>query len=576
MTGTTDLRQYDGQSGGNWMTKWDWLSRIKLIKKVHRPTSLQNQLITSIWLGTAAILIPFNIFTLLRDRDYAIQLSHERLVAEGKAVALDLTRWQQSIRNLLSVLAYIPSIRELDERGSQMIFDRIPVVFPVRSIRLWSRDGDLVATTSGIKTPVTRSHILEKSYFQKSINGKASWAVVGDCLTGSACFVNSIPVYGVGDNTFMTSSAKSVGVLSSVIQLKDTGMDSGMELEVARLRDSRVGDSENKKARTKAGFISLQNNIFTGIEVLMVHKDGHTIFPLSQTNDSISTLKVTQVINGPWGPIVRAGQAATRNGQATQIKASGHWFLTYSQKLDSDWSIVAISDKDSALQQVYQEVFESAIRQLLVIIMITIVVIVSCRKAAQPIQVAASAVREFRVGNFDSEIINNRNDQIGMLYDDINQTGKQLRSLLDTKLAHAVTDKQIQIAADIQQEFIIQALPSTHAVELAAVFDPAYEIGADWYDAINIEDLTYVIIADVCDKGIPSALFMSVFQSLLHYAILEESKCDERSDEGEILERSLTQVNDYMSKRHGQCSMFATIFVGAYNNRLKRLCYVCA
>lgn len=250
--------------------------------------------------------------------------------------------------------------------------------------------------------------------------------------------------------------------------------------------------------------------------------------------------------------------------------------MTYSQKIDADWNIVAISDRDSALAKVYQQVLESAIRQLLVVSMITLVVVISCRKAAQPIQLAAAAVREFRDGNFDNIIVDNRNDEIGMLYDDINQTGKQLRALLNAKLAHAVTDKQIQIAADIQKEFIIQSLPSTDVVELAGDFDPAYEVGADWYDVIIHEDLTYVIIADVCDKGIPSALFMSVFQSLLHYALLKESKGDERSDAADILESSITQVNDYMSKRHGQSAIFATIFVGAYENRLKRLSYVCA
>jgi serine phosphatase RsbU (regulator of sigma subunit) len=383
-------------------------------------------------------------------------------------------------------------------------------------------------------------------------------------------------VYGVGDNPYMTSSAKPVGVLSSVIQLRDTGKDSGMEAEAARLSISEDGDSAKKGASSNQAFISLQNKVFTGIEVLMVHRDGYVIFPLSKINDDISTLKPTELINGPWGPIVRAGQAATTRGQQNQIKASGHWFLTYSQKIDADWNIVAISDRDSALAKVYQQVLESAIRQLLVVGMITLVVVISCRKAAQPIQVAAAGVREFRVGNFDNIIVDNRNDEIGMLYDDINQTGKQLRALLNAKLAHAVTDKQIQIAADIQKEFIIQLLPSTDVVELAGDFDPAYEVGADWYDVIIHEDLTYVIIADVCDKGIPSALFMSVFQSLLHYALLKESKGDERSDAADILESSITQVNDYMSKRHGQSAIFATIFVGAYENRLKRLSYVCA
>lgn len=557
------------------MTAKSWLSKLNLLKTFHQPKSVRSQLIVSVWLGMGAILIPFNIYSVLRDRNYAITSTQQRLLAEGTLASSALTRWEQSIRDLLEVVAFTPSVRRLDQQETQMIFDRLSRVFPERSFRLWTRDGDLVAST-GIRRPASQTHVLARPYFQKSMQGEPAWGIFNDCLTGLACYVKSTPVFAVGTNPLSTPSAKPVGVLTNVIQLADTGRDSGMDAEANRLSKDKGSSTGPEIADGNWNDLSLQNNDFTGLDVLMVSRDGHVLFPLSSINDSISVQSLSEIANGPWGPFVKAGQQSTTIGQFREIESNKHWFLTFSRSIDANWSIVAVSDKASILDKVYRQVVQSTTRQLIVLGLITLVIIIVCRNAARPIQVAAAAVREFSFGNFDAEINSNRSDEIGELYDGINQTGRSLRSLLNEKLAHAVTDKQIQIAAHIQQEFVIQALPSTSRVELAADFDPAYEVGADWYDAISIGDVTYIVIADVCDKGIGSALFMSVFQSLLHYSLLGESRDHGEAGVSAIIHKSITQVNNYMAEKHGQSAMFATMFLGAYDYKHRRLSYVSA
>lgn len=558
------------------MAKRSWFNSVNPLRSIHRPKSLRSQLIISVWLGMGAVLIPFNTYTVLRDRDYAINSAQERLKAEGTLADSALSKWEQNIRDLLEVVAFTPSVRRLDQQETQMIFDQIAKVFPERSFRLWTRDGDLIASTAGLKRPATRAHILSRPYFQKSRQGTPAWGIVTNCLNGSACYVKSTPVFAMGNTPLTTPSTKPVGVLTNVIQLSDTGKDSGMDIEAERFREDKDIDATAQTARGANNILSLQNNDFTGLEVLMVSRDGHVIFPLGTVNDSISILSLSEIAKGPWGPLVQIGRTTTGAGQFKEVKTRGHWFLTYSRRIDANWSIVAASDKASTLDKVYQHVVRSTIRQLFVLGLITLVIVLVCRNAARPVQVAAAAVREFSFGNFDAEIAADRKDEIGQLYDDINQTGKRLRSLLNEKLAHAVTDKQIQIAANIQQEFVIQTLPSTSLVELAADFDPAYEVGADWYDAISIGDVTYIVIADVCDKGIGSALFMSVFQSLLHYSLLEESRDHGNHEAAVVLQKAISQVNDYMAAKHGHSAMFATMFLGAYEYGAKRLNYVSA
>ena len=95
---------------------------------------------------------------------------------------------------------------------------------------------------------------------------------------------------------------------------------------------------------------------------------------------------------------------------------------------------------------------------------------------------------------------------MGRLFNYVNQASIQLQAYLADAKAHAITDNQLEEARRIQADFLIRDLPSTPVVELAAMFQPAYQIGADWYDALERDGVVFVVVADDCDKGIPSAL----------------------------------------------------------------------
>ena len=93
---------------------------------------------------------------------------------------------------------------------------------------------------------------------------------------------------------------------------------------------------------------------------------------------------------------------------------------------------------------------------------------------------------------------------------------------------------------------------------------------------LHYGDVTYIVVADVCDKGIPSALFMSVFRSLLRYSL---NRSDDEQQDFSLeskLSRTALCVNDYMASNHGESAMFATVFLAAYSVADQQLFYVCA
>ena len=153
------------------------------------------------------------------------------------------------------------------------------------------------------------------------------------------------------------------------------------------------------------------------------------------------------------------------------------------------------------------------------------------------------------------------------------------KRLHDREQMHArMLEREIDIAREIQAGFLPGRLPQPEGWELAACFEPARQVGGDFYDAFALDDGRIVVaIADVCDKGVGAALFMALFRSLLR-ALAERTLV--AGDDGtgdsrdERLRALVGSVNDYIARTHGDANMFATMFVGVLDPASGALAYV--
>lgn len=141
-----------------------------------------------------------------------------------------------------------------------------------------------------------------------------------------------------------------------------------------------------------------------------------------------------------------------------------------------------------------------------------------------------------------------------------------------------IAQQQLSTAGEIQQCFLGSKVKSQEGLDISLFMRPAYDAGGDWYDAFEIQGKTYLVVADVCDKGVGAALFMSVFRSLIRYAAqsvaTETLATTGHADED--LSAIISTVNNYMSTEHGDTSMFATVFLACIHNQTHKLRYVLA
>lgn len=93
--------------------------------------------------------------------------------------------------------------------------------------------------------------------------------------------------------------------------------------------------------------------------------------------------------------------------------------------------------------------------------------------------------------------------------------------LLKESLEKERIEKELLLAASIQQQIIPDKLPVIEGYELAGENIPSREVGGDYYDCIDMGGGKYaLIIADVAGKGIAAALLVNTLNASL-YSYLE-------------------------------------------------------
>ena len=77
--------------------------------------------------------------------------------------------------------------------------------------------------------------------------------------------------------------------------------------------------------------------------------------------------------------------------------------------------------------------------------------------------------------------------------------------------------REMEVARNIQRDFLPETLPAARGLQLEAALRPALEVSGDFYDAFVLpaSGAIFLVVGDVCDKGVGAALFMALFRSLI-------------------------------------------------------------
>jgi Stage II sporulation protein E (SpoIIE) len=80
-------------------------------------------------------------------------------------------------------------------------------------------------------------------------------------------------------------------------------------------------------------------------------------------------------------------------------------------------------------------------------------------------------------------------------------------------------EHELQVARRIQQASLPKEVPEPEGWEITPYYQPAREVGGDFYDFFELEDgRVGVVVGDATGKGVPAALMMTATSSMLRAA----------------------------------------------------------
>jgi sigma-B regulation protein RsbU (phosphoserine phosphatase) len=117
----------------------------------------------------------------------------------------------------------------------------------------------------------------------------------------------------------------------------------------------------------------------------------------------------------------------------------------------------------------------------------------------------------------------------------------------------AEIERELQLARDLQQGLLLEAIPRLPGWEISAVSLPARDLGGDLYDFMALEHGRHgIMIGDVSGKGLPAALRMAVTRTVFRFAA--------RRDESPGSTLALTNREVLRDIPHGMVTMlYATL-----------------
>ena len=100
------------------------------------------------------------------------------------------------------------------------------------------------------------------------------------------------------------------------------------------------------------------------------------------------------------------------------------------------------------------------------------------------------------------------------------QNAQMHESLLERERVN----RDLKLAEQVQKRFLPQSVPAIPGFEFFAHYDPAYEVGGDYYDFVPLPGHRLAIaLGDVSGKGVAAALMMAKFSGDTRYCILTEN-----------------------------------------------------
>ncbi len=195
------------------------------------------------------------------------------------------------------------------------------------------------------------------------------------------------------------------------------------------------------------------------------------------------------------------------------------------------------------------------------IVFVFILAVAFSRTVTKPIQALSDGAKSLSKGNFNARVDIPSRDEFGEMGRLFNTLGPQLKERF--QWGHSM-----DLAREVQQNLLPDKAPFVDGLDIAGKSIYCDKTGGDYYDFLEIGQPDMgkitVVVGDVSDHGIPSALLMTTARALIRqrYAM-----------PGDI-SQIVSDVNRHLTKDVQESGQFMTLFYSEIDSREKNIKWV--
>lgn len=189
--------------------------------------------------------------------------------------------------------------------------------------------------------------------------------------------------------------------------------------------------------------------------------------------------------------------------------------------------VSAFTDGTEALEQIRHNPPDLLITEIKLPGMSAIEILHELRKEPRPVPVIVatqyrSFAGDFEIVTYPKHAFFNKPVSLDVLMEKVKEfvpekAPAQLPGPAGTVL---MDSEELEIAQEVQQSLLPEALPRVEGFDIAAYYSPCKEVGGDYYDVLAQDDGGWMfVVADVSGKGVPAAMVMVLVRSLVHLSV---------------------------------------------------------
>lgn len=183
-----------------------------------------------------------------------------------------------------------------------------------------------------------------------------------------------------------------------------------------------------------------------------------------------------------------------------------------------------------------------------------------------PVQHNKHLIGAVLVGSFGNDLRDTKEEKLKFIQTITNiiVVANENKKLVKSQIDQLVMQKELKLAADMQNMLVPSNLPNNEVIEASAFYKPHKNIGGDYYDFVQVSDYEYAFcISDISGKGIPAAILMANFQANMRILLTRRYSLPQFVD---VLNSKVCEIT--------KSEKFITCFIAIYNSKKRLLSYV--